>query len=184
MTASTATHTPNSAKSRGPQPCIGKPIRSAVAHYDKVLAPKFEKRRKASDLRIDAKAKWKEEQLGLKKRVFTLREPPIPEGIVQQHGRGAVQWSWPEFYHRVTVGAFERDALKQLLCDQLSSTGSGISSATDWKGQVTTFTGAMMCGAVIVRETRPGETRYTSHQGIVVNDNVDEYIDAVIEASL
>ena len=105
MTASTATHTPKSAKSRGPQPCIGKPIRSAVAHYDKVLAPKFKEHREASDLTIDAKALLKpsnvesivarlrqqmeddeKDQRSIKKQVSTLRDPPIPD-VLQQEQR-------------------------------------------------------------------------------------------------
>ena len=56
-----------------------------------------------------------------------------------------------------------------------------MSSAKDFKGEVISeFTGAMMCGAVIVRSVKPGETWYASHRGIVVKDNVDEYIDAVM----
>ena len=37
-----------------------------------------------------------------------------------------------------------------------------------------------MCGAAIVRSVKPGETWYASHRGIVVKENVDEYIDAVM----
>jgi hypothetical protein len=207
MTASTATPlTPKSARTQsGVQPCIKKHCR-AVEYFDKVSAPKFKEHREASDLTIDAKAlkpskvesiiarlsqrteDREKDQSSIKKQVSTLRDPCIPDVLQQEHGgNGAAErWSFPEFYHRVVSvghdGAFDRDALHQLLRRELVFTASRMSSAKDFKGEVISeFTGAMMCGAVIVHETRPGEAWYASHRGIVVKDNVDEYIDAVMD---
>ena len=201
MTASPATRTPKSEHTQSVQPCIKK-HRRAVEYYDKVLAPKFKEHREASDLVAKAPkpsevksiaARWRGEmedrekdQRIIKKQVSTLRDLPIPAVLQQEHGgNGAAEgWSFPEYYHRVSVGhdgAFDRDALKQLLLRELVFTASRMSSAKDLKGEVISrFTGAMLCGAAIVRSVKPGETWESSHRGIIVKDNVDEYIDAVM----